>query len=88
MIGTSAFYGKGDTSVAHASANDRGLRMRHRGDALAYKTLFFLTFAIFLPAAAVRRVLPGSQVRSGGRRSIFEEAKVAASTASACAFMG
>jgi hypothetical protein len=91
MIGTN-FSGKGGLSVAHASLGSPGHGAQKvcatRSDALAHKILFVAMFAIFLPVAVVRRAMPTMQNRNGIRRSIFEEAKISASTASAYAFMG
>ena len=86
-MSTSAFYGKGDPAFAPHGYADHADRKRHRDDAFAYRALFVVSFALFLPALALRRALPGA--RTGlVRRSLIEETRVAASTVSACAFMG
>jgi hypothetical protein len=92
MIGTNLSR-KSELSVAHASFGSAGhgahKMLPSRGDALAYKILFVAMFAIFLPVAIARRAIPA--LRNGDkriRRSIFEEAKISASTVSAYAFMG
>ena len=84
----SAFYGKGSALAPQGYAGSAE-RRRHRNDALAYRALFALSFAIFLPGFALRRLLPASLTGPDQlRRSLIEETKIAASTASACAFMG
>ena len=81
MIGTNVHASFGSSRGAHKTLPAR--------DAFAHKILFVAMFAIFLPAALVRRALPAPQTRAGViRRSVFEEAKIAASTVSAYAFMG
>jgi hypothetical protein len=88
MIGTTASFEKGDLRVVHAASNGQTGHIS-RSDALTYKALFLSTFIIFLAAVIVRRALPGSHRPAHGiRRSVFEEAKISASTASAYAFMG
>ena len=86
MIGTNAFSGKNGLHVAHATlGGDHGAH----SDALAHKLLFGVMFAIFLPAKLVQRALPAPQGKASKfRRSVFDEAKIAASTVSAYAFMG
>ena len=88
-MSTSAFYGKGDASFVPRNYTGSAERKRHRDDAFAYRALFVLSFALFLPVFAMRRLLPAPTTRRDLlRRSLVEETKIAASTASACAFMG
>ena len=85
----SAFYEKNGAAFAPRDYAGQAERRRRRNDALAYRSLFLLSFALLLPVVAMRRVLPRPQTRPDMlRRSLIEETKIAASTASACAFMG
>jgi hypothetical protein len=64
----------------------REMRARsRRGDARQFHLLMIATYPVFL-AAAVGRSLAGG--RRMPRRSVFEEARVSASTSIAFAFMG
>lgn len=60
-----------------------------RRSSLEYRLIFFVCFAVFMAAAIVERLMPWNWVRpTKPRRSAFEQAKAAAGTCTAYAFMG
>ncbi len=73
--------------------NSGGSLSRFRREEQIEARLYYaLSFAVFLVAAIVSRLLPrhwrSLALRPGGRRSIVGEARVAAGTCTAYAFMG
>lgn len=63
-----------------------------RRNSFEFRVIYFMCFAVFLTAAIVERLLPWNwqtQARNAGRRrSIIEQAREAAGTCTAYAFMG
>ncbi len=55
-------------------------------DAVEYRILFAVCFVVFLPAALLKRVLPG-RPRTGTRLSVLAEARSAAHATAGYAFM-
>lgn len=56
---------------------------------LEYRFIFAICFSVFLCAAIVERLMPWNWIRRASpRRSVFEQAKEAAGTCTAYAFMG
>lgn len=67
----------------------RGLSARPRqGEALEFRVIYAISFTLFLAAAVVRRCLPhGGRSPARDRRSVLDEAKAAANSCAAFAFM-
>lgn len=63
-----------------------------RTESIEFRLIFIAAFAVFLVAATVERILPMRWLRKRAdrspRKSIFEQAKEAANTCAAYAFMG
>jgi hypothetical protein len=60
-----------------------------RRSSLEFRFIFCICFSVFLGAAIVERLMPWNWMRhSSRRRSVFEQAKEAAGTCTAYAFMG
>jgi hypothetical protein len=82
---------QGGEPMAIASEPRAGEMMKlRRREALEYRLIFFLSFAFFLVAVLVARLVPWSQkARPGfkGNRSIISEARAAAHTCIPFAFM-
>ncbi len=67
----------------------RSLSKFKRTESLEFRLIFVAAFAVFLVAATVERLLPLSWfTRGAARKSIVEQAKEAANTCAAYAFMG
>lgn len=60
-----------------------------RTESVEFRLIFAAAFAVFLIAATVERMLPLGWLKRGqSRKSIIEQAKEAANTCAAYAFMG
>jgi hypothetical protein len=73
-------------------ANDRAtgasaLMRDRRGEQLEYRLIVAMSFPVFLAVAAARSLLQVGRRPGGPRRSLIEEARVAANTTIASAFM-
>ena len=58
-----------------------------RGEQLEYRLIVAMTFPVFLGVALIRSILRIGRPASGPRRSLIEEARIAANTTIPFAFM-
>ncbi len=81
---------KESTTMAFTmDARPRSLSKFKRTESLEFRLIFVAAFAVFLVTATVERLLPLSWFKRGAaRKSIVEQAKEAANTCAAYAFMG
>ncbi len=79
-----------DKTMAFTMDNrPKSLSKFKRTESLEFRLIFAAAFAVFLVAATVERLLPlGWFKRGQSRKSIIEQAKEAANTCAAYAFMG
>jgi hypothetical protein len=83
---------KGTNMAVTADSRRRSFSKFKRAESLEFKLIYMAAFAVFLVAATVERIVPlrrlmlGSE--AGTRKSILEQAKDAANTCAAYAFMG
>ncbi|MEL6299936.1 MAG: hypothetical protein AAFQ45_15335 [Pseudomonadota bacterium] len=79
------------SNIAFAPARESGLSTRRRSDARAFQRMTWLAFAIFLPLAAIARLLPARwrpfASAAEPNRSFISDARAAAHLTVAFAFM-
>jgi len=78
--------------MANAVKHDSSRLSLRRQEAREFRLLYWLCFAVFLPIAALARLLPGKRRERGNalaglRRSVFAEARASAGTLIPFAFM-
>ncbi|MGE7415376.1 hypothetical protein [Methylobacterium tarhaniae] len=61
---------------------------RSRSEAVQFRAILAATYPVFLVAAVLQRLRPGSTAPAGPRRSVFGEARAMALSAIPFAFMG
>jgi hypothetical protein len=78
------------TNKASAPASDRYARKKSARSSIEFRFILVLTFAFFLAAAAVERLMPWRWLGGDAKQhsSIFKEAWETASTCTSYAFMG
>ncbi len=83
---------EGTTMAVTADSKRRSLSKFKRAESLEFRLIFVAAFAVFLFAATVERLIPIRRLLRGGEasahQSLFEQAKAAANTCAAYAFMG
>lgn len=87
------FQGMEGTTMALTIDNRRRSQSKFkRTESIEFRLIFIAAFAVFLVTATVERILPVHWLRKRAdrspRKSIFEQAKEAANTCAAYAFMG
>lgn len=81
---------KGKPMATTFNSSRRSLSKIKRAESIEFRLIFIAAFAVFLVAATVERLLPTSWFKRNAsrRESIFKQAKDAANTCAAYAFMG
>lgn len=87
---TDTTHMKEGTSMAFTmDSRPKTLSKFKRAESLEFRLIFIAAFAVFLVTATVERLLPITWFKAGRKRqSIIEQAKEAANTCAAYAFMG
>ena len=80
------------TMAVTADSKRRSLSKFKRAESLEFRLIFMAAFVVFLFTATVERLLPIRKLLHGtdvsAHQSLFEQAKAAANTCAAYAFMG
>ncbi len=80
---------EGKTMAVTIDSGTRSPSKFKRTESLEFRLIFAAAFAIFLVAALAERLLPHRWLhQSAARKSVLEQAKEAANTCAAYAFMG